>query len=89
MIKMKYAIVYLLKGEVEKYHQKIVRDVSEKFGVKGVLNFKVPSHITLKYLSKRDKIKDIEKLVEEISRSTSPFYLTIGGIGNFDRNVIF
>jgi len=86
---MKYSIVYLLKGEAEKYHRELVEEVSQKFGVKGVVNSKVPSHVTLKYLSNRNEIKDIEELIKRISENINSFYLDVGGVGSFGKDVIF
>jgi 2'-5' RNA ligase len=86
---MKYSIVYLIKGKAETYHQKAVYDLGNKFGVETTINQKVPSHITFKYLSDRKKIKDIEKILDELSKKIDSSNFILGGTGNFGKNVIY
>jgi len=40
---MKYSIFYLIKGEVGKYRQKLVKEVGPKFGERYVLESKTSS----------------------------------------------
>jgi 2'-5' RNA ligase len=86
---MKYFIGYLVKGEAEQYHQKLVKDIASRFDVFNTVSFKAPSHITFKYISNRERIWDVERVLENLCKDTPVSDFSIGGIGSFDNNVIY
>jgi 2'-5' RNA ligase len=86
---MKYAIVYLLKGEAQKYHKKLVRELALKFNEPYILDNPIPSHVTLKYPFKTDKINEIDKLLSEFVRDNKSSKARIRKIDNFHKKIVF
>ena len=86
---MKYAIVYLIRGKAEKYHQKLVREVGPKFGENYLLENPLPSHVTLKSPFRTNKIKKIELLIRAFVKKQHQYGILMGNFGNFRKFVIF
>jgi 2'-5' RNA ligase len=86
---MKYLIVTLIKGNAEKFQQKILYEVAEKFKVKGAVERKPPAHITLKYSFQCDNVKPVEQNLEEFCRSHKKCKYKLDGFNHFERDVIF
>ena len=86
---MKYVLVYLIKGKVEKYHQNLVKNVGPKFDENYLIENPLPSHITLKYPFKTKNIKDLEKTLSRFSKRHKTSKMQINGFGNFRKFVIF
>jgi len=88
---MKYSIFYLIKGNAEKYHQKLVKEVGPKFGERYLIENPLPSHITIKvpFEFEKHRIKKIERLLNEFVKKQKLSKIKINGFGNFDRHVAF
>ncbi len=86
---MKYSIFYLIRGEAEKYHQSLVRKVGPMFGENYLVENPLPSHVSLKGSFESDKIKEIEKLLEDFVESLKPVEIKIEGFDNFRKFVAF
>lgn len=86
---MKYFIGYVIEGEAAEYHQELVKRVAAEFNVQATLNHKAPSHITIKHLSNREGISDVERVLAELCTGTNTSDFTLGGIGSFGRDVIY
>ena len=88
-LKMKYAIFYLIKGEAQKYRDKLVAEVGPKFGERYVLESKLPAHLTLKTPFEIKDIKKIEKIIKEFVKTQKLSKIKIIGFGNFRKFVTF
>lgn len=86
---MKYLIVTLIKEDAEKYQQKLLYSVANRFNVNGAIQRKPPAHITLKYSFETDNINPVEKAIEEFSKSINKSKYQLTGINHFDEDVIF
>jgi len=86
---MKYVLVYLIRGEAEKYHQNLVRSVGPKFGENYMIENPLPSHITLKSPFNKRQIKYLEKTLEKFAREHKAEKIQIDGFGNFRKFVAF
>lgn len=83
---MRYVIVCLLKGNVLKFHEKLVEGVCFKYDVKRQ---RLPAHFTLKAPFETENIKDVEKTLERFTNTKQKEPITIDGFGHFDTRVIF
>ncbi len=86
---MNYRIVYLLSGNAKKHAERLIKEVSKKFKVPFIYSGKQPSHITLKYRFEIKNVKGVENVLDEVCKSSSPSTFEIGGIGNFNKKVLF
>jgi hypothetical protein len=86
---MKYLIVTLIKGEAEKFQQKLMYEIAKKFHVKGAAERKPPAHITLKYSIQCEDIKPIEQNIEQFCKSHKKCKYKLNGFNHFEKKVIF
>lgn len=86
---MKVDLVYLLKGKVGRYNQKLIKTVGPKFGENYMVENPLPPHITLKYPFEIKDIKKLEKLLEDFASKRKAPAIEIKGFGNFRRFVAF
>lgn len=86
---MKYIIISLLSGEVESYHQKLVEEISEKFGVDFLVKQKAPTHFTLKDVFETENIEELDKALSAFVKTHKPAVITLEGYNRFDDHVIF
>ena len=86
---MKYVIVYLIKGEAEEYHQKLIKEVGPKFGENYVVENPLPSHVTLKSPFETDKIEEVEEILSEFVKTQNPHDIELEGFDNFNNFVAF
>lgn len=86
---MNVLIVYLIKGKVERYHQKLVKKVGPKFGENYMIEEALPSHITLKYPFETKSIKDLENFLKLFVKNHKSTKIKIRGFGNFNKFVTF
>jgi len=86
---MKYMIVSLLGGEVQKYHQGLVEEIAVKFGVDFLAKQKVPTHFTLKDIFETEDISLLDDKLKEFSRIHKPARISLEGYNRFDDNVIY
>lgn len=85
----KYMIVTLIKGQAGVLQQKLLYEIASKYGVKGAIERKPPSHITLKYSFKTENIIDVEKNIQEFCKNNKSANYKIKGFGHFDKDAIF
>jgi len=86
---MKYLIVTLVKGKLEKFQQKLLYDIPKKFNAKRAILRKPPAHITLKYFFETNDIGKVEKFVKEFCKSHKKSNYRARGFGHFQNDVIF
>ena len=86
---MKYALVYLMKGDVRKYHKGLVKKLAKKFNEPYLLKNPIPSHATLKYPFRTNKINEIEHIIKEFVKKQKPAKIQIKKINNFHKKVIY
>lgn len=86
---MRYALVYLIRGKAEKYHQKLVKEVGPKFGEKYMMENPLPSHITLKSPFELDNSIELENMLNVFSKKHKSVKIKINSFGNFRRFVAF
>lgn len=86
---MKYLIVTLIKDEAGDFQQKLLYDISEKFGVTEAIKRRPPAHITLKYSFETEDITPIENCIKNFCKTHKKCSLELKEINNFDKDVIF
>jgi 2'-5' RNA ligase len=86
---MKYAILCLLKGDVESYQHDLVNDIYEKFDLSETKEQDLPTHFTLKYSFQTDDIKEIETLIGAFCKKHNKTSIDVGGFSSFPPKVIF
>ncbi|MEW9097028.1 MAG: 2'-5' RNA ligase family protein [Clostridiaceae bacterium] len=82
----RYVIVCLLKGEVLKFHEKLVEEVCFNYKVRRQ---KLPAHFTIKAPFETENIKEIEYVLDGFARNKSKQLLEISGFNHFRDAVIF
>jgi hypothetical protein len=87
---MKYILVCeVRKREVRQFHKDLINKVHSKFGVSYSYYNDYPSHFTLKYHFKKNSLKEVEKLLKNLSKELNKGDLIIGGVYNFRKDVLF
>ena len=86
---MKYAILCLLKGDVEKYQHTLVNDIYEKFGLSETKEQDLVTHFTLKYSFQTDNIKEIENIIDTFCKEHNKTSIVVGGFDSFPPKVVF
>ena len=86
----KYALVYLIKGDAEKYQRRVMHNFSNKFKVSD-LNNHISPHITLKspFESSFFQMFLLKQRIRKLSKKIKKSNIRIKGIGNFGFNVIY
>ncbi len=85
---MKYSICYLLTGEAGKFHKQKVKELAKKFNESYLLENPIPSHSTLKYPFRTNKIKEIEDVLKEFVKKQKKEKIKIRKINNFYNKVV-
>ena len=86
---MKYVVVYLLRGKVQEYHKKLIKEVGPKFGEDYMIKNPIPAHITLKSPFYLKNVNVLERTLKSFVRKYKPSRIEIRDFGNFDRFVSF
>jgi hypothetical protein len=86
---MRYAIVCLLCGEVEKYQHGLVNEIAERFDLHKTRKQSLATHFTLKYGFEADSIREVEILTGDFCNSQTKTLVRVGGFGNFASDVVF
>jgi 2'-5' RNA ligase len=86
---MKYLIVTLLKGDLEKFQQKLLYEIPRKFKAKRGILRKPPAHITLKYFFDCEDIEKVEIFVKGFCEANKKSSYSAKGFGHFRKEVIF
>jgi 2''-5'' RNA ligase len=82
----RYVLVCLIEGKAEKFHDRIVSSVCQKFNKRRQ---KLPAHITLKAPFETDKIAEMESLLEDFTAKRSKTPIKVSGFGKFRRDVVY
>lgn len=82
-------IVTLLRKDIATYHKKLKEELKQKFNVKQALKTNPPSHITLKYNFKNEKLPEIKKILQDFAKQKKPSKYEIRGVDSFDKKVIY
>jgi 2'-5' RNA ligase len=85
----KYVLVYLTRGEVEKYHNQLVSEVGPKFGENFMIGNPRPSHVTLKSPFYMENTSKIEAVLEKFVKKQKSSEIKIVDFGNFHERVAF
>ena len=67
----------------------MVKKVGPKFGERKVIDNPIPSHLTLKYPFKTNKISEIEQVIPKYVKKQKPAKMKLEGFGNFRRFVAY
>lgn len=86
---MKYIIVSLLGGTVQDYHQRLVQEISEKFGVNFLAKQKAPTHFTLKDIFEAQDLEQMDQILKNFVLNHKPARIYLEGYNRFEDNVIF
>jgi len=87
---MRLAIIFVIKGNFEKYHQKLIKEIGGKFEQPELINEpKLPSHFCMKFPFNTSKLKGIEKSIKKVINNHSRFKLKVGKFGHFTNLVVF
>lgn len=86
---VKRLIVTLIRKEIATYHKKLKKELKQKFNVKQALKTNPPSHITLKYNFKNDKLPEVKKILQSFANNTNPSAYEIRGVNSFGKKVIY
>ncbi len=86
---MKYFIGFLIRGEAAEWHNKIAKEISDKFGT-GKIYERVPPHITIYPPLDLEDIHPVIYLLDTWSKSYAQnTNFVISDFGRFDDKVIF
>ena len=83
---MRYVIVCLIKGEALSFHEKLVGNICSEFKVKRQ---RLPAHFTIKAPFDYDDISELEKTLENFSKTHKKAPYNIKGYNHFDNRAIY
>lgn len=86
---MRYYVGSMIKGEVAKYYNNLVNEISLRFELESLVKKQRIPHITLKSLFERDYVRDIEFYLKEFSEKHEAIKIMIDGFGNFEDKIIY
>ena len=86
---MKYSLFYLIKGEADKYQQRLIHDIGPRFGEYHLIEKPLPTHITLKNPFEIEDSSDLKNLLEEFVKKQKAAPIEIKGFDNFNRLVVY
>lgn len=87
---MRLAIIFVIRGNFEKYHQRLVKEIGKKFNQQELLKEpKLPSHFCMKFPFDTTKVKEIERIIKKIANKHTIFNLKVGKFGHFTDKVVF
>jgi 2'-5' RNA ligase len=86
---MRYIIVHLIRGEAEKYHHNLTKNLTEKFDMFS-LHDRTPPHLTLKRWFEVDKtgMNDLYGYLENFANSHKQSNYSLSRFGNYGKDVI-
>jgi 2'-5' RNA ligase len=87
----KFLIAYLLKGKAKEYHENLVSEISQRFGISKITGH-IPAHVTLKHFGNRldnNQVKEVDNLLEKFCRTNKKSIIKLNGIGHFDNHMVF
>lgn len=81
---MKYFVAHLLSGDVKAYHERLTRDIAQRYGVYP-LHERVVPHFTVKAPFECDDegIAEVERVLRSFAHNESSAPYTIKGFGKF------
>lgn len=80
---MRYGIRFEITGEAKTHLNNLVKEIKKSFGENQYSNKKENPHLTLKYSFNSNNIKEIEKILAEISKDSKKGKVLMKGFGNF------
>lgn len=83
---MRYVIVCLIKGEALKFHEKLVEEICENFGVRPQ---RLPAHFTIKAPFEIEDVDEIINLTKSFCLKQNSAPMSIRGFGYFRKNVVY
>ena len=86
---MQYFLGYLPPKEFRHFYEKLVQEISERFGLEKLSQKKRMPHLTLKSPSNLYPPQMLEKIVKEFCRTQIKSKFEIRNFGNFEEDVIF
>ncbi len=87
---MRHIVVHLIRGEAEKYHQNLTKDLTAKFDT-FPLHDRIAPHLTFKSWFEMDKkgMTTLYKCLENFVNSHKQSKYSLTGFGNFRKDVIY
>lgn len=87
---MKVVLVYLIKGEAQKYQKRLIKQVADISGERYVAyDNPIAQHITLNSPFRVRSTRKLESLLEKFAAEKDSIPMRISGFGNFKRFVAF
>lgn len=90
MIRARYFVAYLLKGETRWYHQRLTKTLSERFNT-APLHEKAPPHITVKipFEASTTELAGVEHILQRFAENYSKQTLTLEHFGRFGHRTVY
>lgn len=87
---MKYFVAYLLSGDAKVYHERLTRELSEKYRITP-LHERIPPHITVKAPFETDEmgIADVERTLRSFAHNEYATPMTLRGFGRFGFRTVY
>lgn len=80
---------YIPQQEFQDFYADLVRDISQRFQLKKLVEKKRVPHITLKSPFEMGSLHSLEELITDFCQKQKQSQITIRGVGNFIEEVIF
>lgn len=87
---MRHIVAHLIRGEAEKYHQNLTKDLTEKFDTFPIHN-RIQPHLTLKRWFEIDDIgmESIYKTIDNFVNSHTQCDYELKSLGHFGEEVVY
>jgi len=87
---MKVVIVYLIKGEMQKYQKRLIKKTANLSGERYLAyDNSLPEHITIKIPFRIKNFKKLENLLSEFASNQKRYPVKVRKFGNFRKFVAF
>ena len=80
---------YLVRGEFSNYYNSLLKEISSKFNLEGLLKKSRIPHITFKSPFETDHYKLLENIIDNFCKIKAPPDFKIDNFGSFDKEVIY
>lgn len=87
---MKYFVAHLLTGDARHYHERLTRELSDRFRI-APLHARVPPHVTIKipFEADAEEIRHIERTLRAFAGTRTATELILKGFGHFGFRTIY
>ncbi len=87
---MKYFVAYLLSGSAKSYHERLTRQIFEKYKTARFFE-KVPPHVTIKapFEATDEGILDVERVLRAFARTAEAPSFVLEGFGHFGFRTVY